>query len=91
MTSNSISRRISAPVAIALALGLAGCGVFGGKDKPSTPTIGNRTPILSRIESGAEVDPALAAVSVVLPPQRTNAEWAQAGGSASRRCRCATP
>jgi outer membrane protein assembly factor BamB len=41
-------------------------------------------PILSRIESGAEVDPALAAISVVLPPARLNAEWAQTGGSASK-------
>ncbi|KWV90657.1 PQQ-binding-like beta-propeller repeat protein [Erythrobacter sp. YT30] len=53
-------------------------------DKRTTPTVGERMPILSRIESGAVVDPALASVSVVLPPQRTNAEWAQVGGSASK-------
>jgi outer membrane protein assembly factor BamB len=41
-------------------------------------------PILSRIESGAEVDPALAGISVVLPPQRTNPEWGQTGGAASK-------
>lgn len=69
-----------------LAAGLTGCkgGLFGGGEDKTTPTVGNRTPILSRIESGAEVDPALAAISVVLPPQRTNAEWGQAGGSASK-------
>lgn len=69
-----------------LAGGLAGCkgGLFGGKDGDVTPTVGNRVPILSRIESGAEVDPALASVSVVLPPARPNAEFAQAGGSASK-------
>ena len=68
-----------------IAASLTGCkgGLFGGGEK-TTPTIGNRTPILSRIESGAEVDPALAAVSVVLPPQRANPEWAQPGGSASK-------
>jgi outer membrane protein assembly factor BamB len=68
-----------------IAAGLAGCngGLFGGGDK-TTPTIGNRMPILSRIESGAEVDPALAGISVVLPPQRPNPEWAQVGGSASK-------
>ncbi|MCX9148581.1 PQQ-like beta-propeller repeat protein [Erythrobacter sp. WG] len=68
-----------------LAVGLTGCkgGLFGRKDK-TTPTIGNRMPILSRIESGAEVDPALAAISVVLPPARPNTEWAQPGGSASK-------
>ena len=53
-------------------------------DKKTTPTVGERTPILSRIESGASVDPALAGVSVVLPPAQTNAEWAQVGGSASK-------
>ncbi|SHN48610.1 PQQ-like beta-propeller repeat protein [Erythrobacter sanguineus] len=69
-----------------LAVALTGCkgGLFGGKDEKTTPTIGNRTPILSRIESGAEVDPALAAISVVLPPARPNIEWAQVGGSASK-------
>jgi outer membrane protein assembly factor BamB len=69
-----------------MAAGLTGCkgGLFGGDDEKTTPTIGNRLPILSRIESGAEVDPALAAITVVLPPARTNTEWAQPGGSASK-------
>ncbi|MEM1050796.1 MAG: PQQ-binding-like beta-propeller repeat protein [Pseudomonadota bacterium] len=69
-----------AVVAGALAMVLTGCG---GKDR-TTPTIGNRTPILSRIESGATVDPSLAGISVVLPPQQANNEWAQVGGSASK-------
>jgi len=69
-----------------MAVALTGCkgGLFGGGDEKTTPTVGNRTPILSRIESGAEVDPALAEISVVLPPARTNIEWAQVGGSASK-------
>lgn len=67
-------------IAGALAMVLTGCG---GKDR-TTPTVGNRTPILSRIESGAAVDPALAGVSVVLPPAQVNTEWAQVGGSASK-------
>ncbi|MEP1421602.1 MAG: PQQ-binding-like beta-propeller repeat protein [Erythrobacter sp.] len=67
-------------IAGALAMVLTGCG---GKDR-ATPTIGDRTPILSRIESGAAVDPALAGVSVVLPPAQVNTEWAQVGGSASK-------
>jgi outer membrane protein assembly factor BamB len=69
-----------------LAAGLTGCkgGLFGGGDDKTTPTVGNRMPILSRIESGAEVDPALAGITVVLPPARTNNEWAQPGGSASK-------
>ena len=39
-----------------LALGLSGCGIVGGgKDRPGTPTLGNRQPILSRIS--AEIKP----------------------------------
>lgn len=73
---------------VALAIGLGACaggGLFGGgKDKKVTPTLGDRQPILSRIETGAKVDPALAGVSVVLPPAQVNESWAQAGGTASK-------
>jgi outer membrane protein assembly factor BamB len=72
-------------VAGMLAATLTGCegGLFGG-EKKTTPTIGERTPILSRIERGTSVDPDLAGVSVVLPPARSNEDWPQAGGSASK-------
>ncbi|WP_434785004.1 PQQ-binding-like beta-propeller repeat protein [Qipengyuania zhejiangensis] len=71
---------------VALTFGLAACsgGLFGGGDKKTTPTLGERTPILSRIESGAQIDPALAGVTVVLPPATVNPSWAQAGGTASK-------
>ncbi|WP_230291653.1 PQQ-like beta-propeller repeat protein [Croceicoccus sp. Ery5] len=68
----------------ALAGGLAACGAFKGDGPETTPTIGKREPILSRIENAAEVDPSLASVPVVLPAPTANAEWAQAGGSASK-------
>jgi outer membrane protein assembly factor BamB len=68
-----------------LATSLAGCGVLGGgKGGPKTPTVGNRVPILSRIESGAKVDPTLASVAVILPPEESNADWPQAGGTANK-------
>ncbi len=69
-----------------LGTAVTGCsgGLFGGGDKKSTPTIGERIPVLSRIETGARVDPGLAGVSVVLPPAQTNSDWAQVGGSASK-------
>lgn len=75
----------AALVAATLALTLTGCegGLFGG-GKKETPTVGNRTPILSQIQRGAAVDPALASVTVVLPPAAANPEWAQVGGSASK-------
>lgn len=68
------------------AVALAGTAVAGcsGGDKKTTPTLGERIPVLSRIESGASVDPSLAGVSVVLPPAQVNADWAQVGGSASK-------
>jgi outer membrane protein assembly factor BamB len=68
-------------VAGALAALLAGCA---GDGKKTTPTVGERMPILTVIESGTTVDPALAGVSVVLPPSFANPEWAQVGGSASK-------
>ncbi|HSF13457.1 MAG TPA: PQQ-binding-like beta-propeller repeat protein, partial [Erythrobacter sp.] len=84
MTQRKFAR--AALLAGIMAAGLTGCkgGLFGGGDEKTTPTVGNRMPILSRIESGAEVDPALAGVTVVLPPARANTEWAQPGGSASK-------
>lgn len=82
MLNTKLTLRFAAPLVLAVAL--SGCGVFGGKDKPSTPTVGNRIAILSRVETGAKVDPALASVAVVLPPAEANADWAQAGGTASK-------
>ena len=74
--------RLAAPMALMLAL--SGCGVFGGKDKPTTPTVGKRMPILVRVETGAKLDPNLAGVAVIVPPATENADWAQAGGTASK-------
>ena len=80
-------RRRAAPLlAMALVSALGGCKMFGGggNKTPSTPTVGERVPILSRIESGAEVDPTLGAVSVILPPQQVNSAWAQGGGTPTK-------
>ena len=86
MTSNSRRHPLgSIVVATLVSLTLGGCGVLGGDGKePQTPTVGNRTPILSRIATEVVADPDLASVAVVLPPAETNADWAQAGGNASK-------
>lgn len=86
MTSaKAVRRRLAVPTALLLSVALAGCGMLGGgKAGPKTPTVGNRVPILSRIESGAKVDPALASVAVILPAAETNPSWPQAGGTASK-------
>ena len=71
-------RQIAVPLVLGLAVALAGCG---GKKRPTTPTVGNRIPILSRVESGAKVDPSLNQISVVVPAPQANADWPQAGNT----------
>jgi outer membrane protein assembly factor BamB len=77
-------RRSRLLLSLPLCVALAACGALGGKDKPATPTVGNRTPVLSRISSEVEVDPALANTALVLPPARANADWPQVGGNAAK-------
>ncbi len=86
MIANSMPRfgRLAGTVVLAAILGGCAGGLFGGKDDKTTPTVGDRVPILSRIESGASVDPELAGVQVVLPPAQVNAAWPQAGGTANK-------
>ncbi|HUH77246.1 MAG TPA: PQQ-binding-like beta-propeller repeat protein, partial [Devosia sp.] len=84
MKSSSFSRHLAMPLAILSAAALSGCGVFGGKDGPKTPTVGDRVPVLSRVETSANPDPDLASVSVVVPPQKANTDWSQAGGTANK-------
>ncbi len=68
------------------ALTLAACSSLGGGkgDRPNTPTIGSRTPILSRIATDIVADPVLANVAVVLPTAENNADWPQGGRNASK-------
>lgn len=82
MMPNRRFRPIALPLLLAICL--SGCGVFGGKGGPKTPTLGNRVPVLSRIDSAANPDAALAGVTVVIPPAQTNPDWPQAGGPASK-------
>jgi outer membrane protein assembly factor BamB len=75
------NKAVPAALLMTLALAVSGCGVIGGKGRPTTPTVGNRVAVLSRIESGAKVDPGLSAVEVVLPPAEVNADWPQSGNT----------
>ena len=70
--------------ATSLSLGACSGGIFGGKDEKTTPTYGERQPILSRIDIGAKVDPALANTPVSLPAAQSNESWSQAGGTANK-------
>lgn len=85
MKPETTLRRASLASVLVLALALGGCGVFGGKDKAkTTPTIGQRQPILSKIEAGTKVDDSISLLSVVLPAPEANAEFAQGGGNAAK-------
>src|SRR3546814_5301339 len=80
--SSDLSARYGFYAAL-LALPLAACGVFKGDGPPKTPTIGERVSILSN-DNSIKVDPATAAIAVVLPEPTVNAAWAQSGGNASK-------
>ena len=73
-------RRLAVPTLIGFSLALTACG---GKDRVSTPTVGKREPVLSKISSEIEPDPALASTSVVVPQPTVNDAWSQPGGNAS--------
>ena len=66
-----------------LALPLTACGALKGDGGPKTPTVGDRVSILSN-DNSVKVDPATAAIAVVLPEPAVNAAWAQSGGNASK-------
>lgn len=75
-----MKRIVLALVAVSL---LSGCGIFGGRRGPTTPTVGERIPVLG-VEGQVEVDPALADIPVTVPPAQVNSEWSQPGGNASK-------
>lgn len=63
---------------------LAGCGVLGGRDRrPTTPTVGQRIPVLGS-EGQVEADPLLAAIPVTVPGPVANSDWAQSGGNPAK-------
>jgi outer membrane protein assembly factor BamB len=74
-------KRVLAGLAIAALL--SGCGLFDGKSKSKTPTIGERIPVLTS-DASIEVDPGLADIAVTLPVAEANTEWAQPGGNAAK-------
>ncbi len=80
-----MSRMKTSLLIVTAVIALGGCSLLGrgGDKKPKTPTIGQRISVLTS-ESGVEVDPALADVSVLLPPAQTNDSWAQPGGNGAK-------
>lgn len=80
----TLARLLALPLLVAALGACETLGIGGGEKDDGTPTVGNRQPILSRIANEVKADPALASVSVVLPPAQTNAEWPQNGGNAAK-------
>jgi len=75
-----MKRLLLALTAISL---LGGCGVLKGRDRPTTPTVGQRVAVLGA-RSEVEVDPLLADVPVTVPGPTANADWPQPGGNTSK-------
>lgn len=87
MTAFATKTLLRTATSLILAASLSACagGLFGGGgNKKKTPTVGERTAILSRIDIGAKVDPELANIAVTLPAPEANSEWGQPGGSAGK-------
>lgn len=72
-----------AALAVSLVAVLGGCGALGGRDRPATPTVGQREPILTRAADLA-VDATIAGQQVILPEPIANVDWAQPGGNATK-------
>ena len=64
------------------ALAVSGCSILK-KGTPKTPVLGQRVAVLMT-ENDVAVDPATAALPMVLPAPVANTEWAQAGGNPSK-------
>jgi len=71
-----------AAAALTALMALGACGVFKSAPK-STPTVGNRVPILVT-ENGVEADKDIADVAVTLPAPEANPAWAQPGGNPAK-------
>src|SRR5882672_4787539 len=77
--SSRMKRFVLALVAVSL---LGGCSVLRGHHRPTTPTVGQRIPVLAA-EGRVEPDPLLANTAVTVPAPVANPDWAQPGGNTS--------
>ena len=77
-------KRIKTQIALLMiaAAAASGCSIFK-KGTPKTPVLGERVAVLTS-ENDVEVDPATAALPMVLPAPVANADWGQSGGNPSK-------
>jgi outer membrane protein assembly factor BamB len=76
-------KSIGTALLIAAALAASGCGVLKKGKGAATPVLGQRIAVLTS-EGDVAVDPATAALPMVLPEPVANTEWVQSGGTASK-------
>jgi outer membrane protein assembly factor BamB len=69
-------------IMVAAALAGGGCSLLN-RSRPVTPVLGERISVLTS-EVDVMVNPATAAIPMVLPAPVANTEWAQSGGNASK-------
>src|SRR4051812_30974744 len=62
---------------------LGGCSIMRGHHRPTTPTVGQRIPVLGT-DANVEADPTLADVPVTIPGPTVNPDWPQPGGNPSK-------
>ena len=75
------SKASRATALLMLAVAASGCSLIN-KGPRKTPVVGNRVAVLTA-ETGADVDPAVAALPMTLPAAVQNSEWSQPGGNAN--------
>ena len=75
--------QVRAVILVAAALAASGCSLFNRKGPPKTPVLGQRIAVLD-VEGDVQVDQALVALPMTLPPAVANPEWSQSGGNANK-------
>ncbi len=77
-----IRNKTRTAVLLVAAIAMGGCGLLK-KSTPRTPVLGKRVAVLT-MENEVSVDPATAALPMVLPAPVVNSEWTQPGGNAAK-------
>ena len=79
----TVKKHFRVALLIAATLAAGGCGVLKKGKKSATPVLGQRIAVLTS-EGDVAVDPATAALPMVLPDPVANSDWMQPGGNASK-------
>lgn len=75
-------KRLSRRAALALPLGVAGCGLFEDVFSPIKPTLSGKRETVSPVRRGLEIAPGRGGTASI-PPPTPKPDWPQAGGNAA--------